>query len=85
MTRLPEALEEKCFLKCFGEGTDMVITIFEINRVQNIIQTLQLVNGRLAEDKIYAQFASVSAGDMNKLMEMYSTMGHCASSTSLFH
>lgn len=25
MTRLPEILEEKCFIKCFGEGTDMVI------------------------------------------------------------
>jgi hypothetical protein len=24
MATMPEKLEEKCFLKCFGEGTDMV-------------------------------------------------------------
>jgi hypothetical protein len=23
--RMPEVLEEKCFLKCYGEGTDMVM------------------------------------------------------------
>jgi hypothetical protein len=24
MATMPEKLEEKCFLKCFGEGTDLV-------------------------------------------------------------
>jgi hypothetical protein len=41
------------------------------------------VNGRLVEEKIFAQFAAVSAGDMGKLMEMYSTMNFCGGGTSL--
>jgi len=27
MESYPTTLQEKCFLKCFGEGTDMVINI----------------------------------------------------------
>jgi len=35
------------------------------------------------EDKIIAQFASIAAGDLDKLMEMYSTMSFCANKTSM--
>jgi hypothetical protein len=41
-----------------------------------------LVNGKLAEEKILAQFASISTGDVEKLMEMYATLNFCSNTTS---
>jgi hypothetical protein len=35
------------------------------------------------EEKIFAQFSAVSAGDIVKLTEMYSTMDYCTNSASL--
>jgi len=35
------------------------------------------------EEKIIAQFAAVSAGDVEKLMDMYSTLNFCSNSTSM--
>jgi hypothetical protein len=43
---------------------------------------LQFVNGKLAEEKIISQFASISAGDEEKLMEMYATLDFCSNSSS---
>jgi len=31
MESFPSTLQEKCFLKCFGEGTDMVICLNKEN------------------------------------------------------
>lgn len=58
--------------------------LFKFNIKAKLFCYCKFANGRLVEEKIYAQFASVSAGDVDKLMEMYSTMSFCAGSTSLF-
>jgi len=35
------------------------------------------------EEKIISQFTSVSAGDADKLMDMYSTLNFCSNTTSV--
>jgi hypothetical protein len=40
------------------------------------------MNGIVLEEKLIAQFASISSGDVNKLMEMYATLDFCSNSTS---
>jgi len=40
------------------------------------------VNGKLVAEKIIAQFASISSGDVDKLMDMYSTFNFCSNLTS---
>jgi len=40
------------------------------------------VNGKLVEEKIIAQLASISKGDVDKLMDMYATLNFCSNSTS---
>jgi hypothetical protein len=44
----------------------------------------QFVNGKLVEEKVVSQMASISAGDVDKLMDMYSTFNHCSNTTSIF-
>lgn len=44
----------------------------------------QFVNGKLAEDKLISQFTSVSAGDMDKLTDMYTTLNFCSNLTRTF-
>ncbi|XP_065341530.1 uncharacterized protein LOC135940537 [Cloeon dipterum] len=63
MNSTPDELREKCFLKCFGEGTGL------------------FVNGKLAEEKLMYNFQQISQSDVNKLMDMYSTMDFCTSAT----
>jgi hypothetical protein len=41
------------------------------------------VNGKLVEEKVVSQFASISAGDIDKLMDMYSTFNYCSNMTSI--
>jgi len=40
------------------------------------------VNGKLAEETILSQFASISSGDLDKLMDMYDTFNFCSNMTS---
>ncbi|XP_059491113.1 uncharacterized protein LOC132205819 [Neocloeon triangulifer] len=39
------------------------------------------VNGRLLEEKIFAQFNVLAAGDIDRLMDMYSTLNYCSNLT----
>jgi hypothetical protein len=48
-----------------------------------LLKILQFVNGKLVEHKILSQFASISAGDETKLIEMYATFDFCSTSTSI--
>jgi hypothetical protein len=43
---------------------------------------IKFANGKLAAGKIISQFASISAGDEEKLMEMYATFNFCSNTTS---
>jgi len=43
---------------------------------------IQFVNGKLVEEKIISQFASIASGDLNKLMDMYDTFNFCSNLTS---
>lgn len=81
---MPVLMQEKCFVKCFGEGTNLVYQKYFVINICGIIlcDMKKFINGRLVEEKIYAQFASVSAGDLENLKEMYSTMNHCTRTTS---
>ena len=40
------------------------------------------MNGKLAEEKIIAQFSSIAHGDTEKLKIMYSTLQMCTNKTS---
>jgi hypothetical protein len=81
----PTNLPEKCFLKCFGEGTGMVISIIiavSLKKIIIIFYPFQIINGKVNEAKIIAQFASLSVGDVDKLMDMYGTFQFCSNMTS---
>jgi len=40
------------------------------------------VNGKLVEEALIAQFSAISAGDLEKLTDMYSTLNFCSNLTS---
>ncbi|CAB3360241.1 Hypothetical predicted protein [Cloeon dipterum] len=63
MNSTPDELREKCFLKCFGEGTGLFI------------------DGKLAGDKIFAQFQNIALNDFEKLLDMSSTLDFCSNAT----
>jgi hypothetical protein len=44
---------------------------------------LQIVNGKLVSEKIISQLSAISGGDVNKLMDMYSTFDFCSNTTSI--
>jgi len=77
----PNTIQEKCFLKCFAEQTEMVF--YWTREVWIIIHALfQLVNGKIMEEKLISQFSMISAGDVDKLTDMYSTLNFCSNQTS---
>jgi hypothetical protein len=40
------------------------------------------MNGKVMDEKIYAQFASISGDDIEKMIEMYAVFDTCSDSTS---
>jgi hypothetical protein len=41
------------------------------------------MNGKVVEEKIYSQFASISGDDVEKMIEMYSVFDTCTNLTSI--